>query len=114
MKVADILSLKKPQGEEAGQTEQTQCTLQSGRPVIRGRPSDKRAIYICGQPRWSFVLTFSAASFLIWYLSCGRCALGIRDWSYRNASSCQLQSPQLESTSEHFQRGVSCNYIFTI
>ncbi|GAB2237934.1 hypothetical protein Droror1_Dr00015836 [Drosera rotundifolia] len=41
------------------------------RPVIRGRPSDKKAIYICGLPRWFFVLTFSAASFLIWYLSCG-------------------------------------------
>ncbi|GAB2272554.1 PRA1 protein A1 [Dionaea muscipula] len=40
-------------------------------PVIRGRPSDKRSIYICGRPRWVFVSTFSAASFLIWFLSCG-------------------------------------------
>ncbi|GAB2235631.1 hypothetical protein Droror1_Dr00026062 [Drosera rotundifolia] len=40
-------------------------------PVIRGRPSDKRAIYICGRPRWVFVLAFSAASFLVWFLSCG-------------------------------------------
>lgn len=29
------------------------------RPVIRGRPSAKRAIYICGQPRWVFVLISS-------------------------------------------------------
>ncbi|XP_038719150.1 PRA1 family protein A1-like isoform X2 [Tripterygium wilfordii] len=29
-------------------------------PVIRGRPSAKRAIYICGRSRWVFVLIFSA------------------------------------------------------
>nr|XP_025633503.1 PRA1 family protein A1 isoform X2 [Arachis hypogaea] len=40
-------------------------------PVIRGRPSARRAIYICGQPRWVFVLTFSAASFFFWFVSCG-------------------------------------------
>ncbi|KAK9676984.1 hypothetical protein RND81_11G114000 [Saponaria officinalis] len=40
-------------------------------PVIRDRPSAKRAIYICGRPRWVFVLIFSTASFLLWFLSCG-------------------------------------------
>ncbi|XP_013621998.1 PREDICTED: PRA1 family protein A1 isoform X1 [Brassica oleracea var. oleracea] len=41
------------------------------RPVIRGRPSAKRAIYICGQPRWVFVLISSLVSFALWYISCG-------------------------------------------
>ncbi|GER32698.1 prenylated rab acceptor family protein [Striga asiatica] len=41
------------------------------RPVIRGRPSAKRAIHICGQPRWVFVLVFSAMSFFLWFASCG-------------------------------------------
>ncbi|CAH2050439.1 unnamed protein product [Thlaspi arvense] len=40
-------------------------------PVIRGRPSAKRAIYICGWPRWVFVLIFGAASFMLWFISCG-------------------------------------------
>lgn len=40
-------------------------------PVIRGRPSVKRPIYICGRPRWVFVLVFSAVSLLLWFLSCG-------------------------------------------
>ncbi|GER57242.1 prenylated rab acceptor family protein [Striga asiatica] len=40
-------------------------------PVIRGRPSAKRAIHICGQPRWVFVLVFSAMSFFLWFASCG-------------------------------------------
>ncbi|KAF8006316.1 hypothetical protein BT93_K0572 [Corymbia citriodora subsp. variegata] len=40
-------------------------------PVIRGRPSAKRAVHICGRPRWVFVLIFSSASLLLWYLSCG-------------------------------------------
>lgn len=30
------------------------------RPVIRGRPSKRRSIHICGRPRWIFVLLFSA------------------------------------------------------
>lgn len=34
------------------------------RPVIRGRPSAKRAIYICGQPRWVFVLISSLGMWL--------------------------------------------------
>ncbi|OEL31565.1 PRA1 family protein A2 [Dichanthelium oligosanthes] len=29
-------------------------------PVIRGRPSKRRSIHICGRPRWVFVLLFSA------------------------------------------------------
>ncbi|XP_044473605.1 PRA1 family protein A1-like isoform X2 [Mangifera indica] len=29
-------------------------------PVIRGRPSAKRAIHICGRPRWVIVLIFSS------------------------------------------------------
>ncbi|CAH2050443.1 unnamed protein product [Thlaspi arvense] len=33
-------------------------------PVIRGRPSAKRAIYICGRPRWVFVLIFASATLL--------------------------------------------------
>ncbi|GER43783.1 prenylated rab acceptor family protein [Striga asiatica] len=41
------------------------------RPVIRGRPSAKRAIHICGQHRWVFVLVFSAMSFFLWFASCG-------------------------------------------
>ncbi|KAL4321853.1 hypothetical protein AHAS_Ahas14G0152000 [Arachis hypogaea] len=40
-------------------------------PVIRGRPSSKRAIYICGRPRWVFVLIFSSASFILWFVSAG-------------------------------------------
>ncbi|KAF3650184.1 PRA1 family protein A1 [Capsicum annuum] len=40
-------------------------------PVIRGRPSAKRAIFICGRPRWVFVLVFSLASFFLWFVSCG-------------------------------------------
>ncbi|TYI65680.1 hypothetical protein E1A91_D09G172800v1 [Gossypium mustelinum] len=40
-------------------------------PVIRGRPSAKRAIYICGRPRWMFVFIFSSVSFTLWYVSCG-------------------------------------------
>ncbi|KAJ8624236.1 hypothetical protein MRB53_032766 [Persea americana] len=33
-------------------------------PVIRGRPSAKRAIHICGRPRWMFVSIFAAATIL--------------------------------------------------
>ncbi|XP_015897004.1 PRA1 family protein A1 [Ziziphus jujuba] len=40
-------------------------------PVIRGRPSAKRAIYICGRPRWVFVLIFSSVSFTLWFVSAG-------------------------------------------
>ncbi|OWM81782.1 hypothetical protein CDL15_Pgr007820 [Punica granatum] len=40
-------------------------------PVIRGRPSAKRAIFICGRPRWVFVLIFSSASVSLWFVSCG-------------------------------------------
>ncbi|KAL8504711.1 hypothetical protein ACS0TY_016046 [Phlomoides rotata] len=40
-------------------------------PVIRGRPSVKRAIHICGRPRWVFVLLFSTVSFFLWIVSCG-------------------------------------------
>ncbi|XP_077217106.1 PRA1 family protein A1-like [Tasmannia lanceolata] len=40
-------------------------------PVIRGRPSAKKAIHICGRPRWMFVLIFSAASCILWFTSCG-------------------------------------------
>lgn len=40
-------------------------------PVIRGRASAKRAIHICGRPRWVFVLMFSSVSFILWYVSCG-------------------------------------------
>nr|GMD45033.1 PRA1 family protein A1-like [Ipomoea batatas] len=35
------------------------------RPVIRGRPSAKRAIYICGRPRWVFVLVFSTEQLVL-------------------------------------------------
>ncbi|KAL6146068.1 hypothetical protein ACLB2K_056751 [Fragaria x ananassa] len=40
-------------------------------PVIRGRPSAKRVIFICGRPRWVFVLIFSSVSFILWFVSCG-------------------------------------------
>lgn len=40
-------------------------------PVIRGRPSSKRSIHICGRPRWLFVSLFSAASVILWFVSCG-------------------------------------------
>ncbi|XAR50898.1 hypothetical protein NMG60_11005357 [Bertholletia excelsa] len=40
-------------------------------PVIRGRSSTKRTIYICGRPRWAFVLITSAASFNLWFVSSG-------------------------------------------
>ncbi|XP_059595111.1 PRA1 family protein A1 isoform X1 [Vitis vinifera] len=39
-------------------------------PVIRGRPSAKRSILICGRPRWVFVLIFSSGiykNFLIYF-----------------------------------------------
>ncbi|THG13903.1 hypothetical protein TEA_016058 [Camellia sinensis var. sinensis] len=51
-------------------------------PVIRGRPSAKRAIYISGQPRWVFVLIFSSASFILGFVSCGlfNCPMGICNW----------------------------------
>ncbi|XP_062226042.1 PRA1 family protein A1-like isoform X2 [Phragmites australis] len=39
-------------------------------PVIRGRPSKRRSIHICGQPRWVFVLLFSAVSCMLWLTSC--------------------------------------------
>ncbi|XP_010920498.1 PRA1 family protein A1 isoform X2 [Elaeis guineensis] len=39
-------------------------------PVLRGRPAAKRAIHICGRPRWVFVLVFSAASCILWLTSC--------------------------------------------
>ncbi|KAK9123863.1 hypothetical protein Sjap_013465 [Stephania japonica] len=39
-------------------------------PVIRGRPSTKRAIHICGKPRWMFVMAFSIASGILWFTSC--------------------------------------------
>ncbi|KAJ6902181.1 PRA1 family protein A3 [Populus alba x Populus x berolinensis] len=38
-------------------------------PVIRGRPSAKKSVYILGQPRLLFVLLFSAVSFVLWYAS---------------------------------------------
>ncbi|CAN4116022.1 unnamed protein product [Withania somnifera] len=40
-------------------------------PVIRGRPSAKRAIFICGRPRWVFVFVSSIASLFLWFVSCG-------------------------------------------
>ncbi|KAI4341848.1 hypothetical protein MLD38_026522 [Melastoma candidum] len=40
-------------------------------PVIRGRPSAKRAVHICGRPRWVFVLLLSAVSIFLWFVSCG-------------------------------------------
>ncbi|XP_009621146.1 PRA1 family protein A1-like isoform X1 [Nicotiana tomentosiformis] len=40
-------------------------------PVIRGRPSAKRAIFICGRPRSVFVFVFSIVSFFLWFVSCG-------------------------------------------
>ncbi|KAH7672806.1 Prenylated rab acceptor PRA1 protein [Dioscorea alata] len=39
-------------------------------PVLRGRPSAKRSIHICGKPRWMFVLICSAASCFLWFTSC--------------------------------------------
>ncbi|KAK8955108.1 PRA1 family protein A1 [Platanthera zijinensis] len=39
-------------------------------PVLRGRPSPKSAIHICGHPRWVFVAIFSAASCILWFTSC--------------------------------------------
>uniref|UniRef100_A0A0D9YHA7 PRA1 family protein n=1 Tax=Oryza glumipatula TaxID=40148 RepID=A0A0D9YHA7_9ORYZ len=40
------------------------------RPVIRGRPSSKRSIHICGRPRWVFVVLFSVVSCFLWMTSC--------------------------------------------
>ncbi|PIA60503.1 hypothetical protein AQUCO_00300179v1 [Aquilegia coerulea] len=40
-------------------------------PVIRGgRPSSKRAIHICGKPRWMFVFFFLAGGCFLWFTSC--------------------------------------------
>ncbi|KAJ9160189.1 hypothetical protein P3X46_025613 [Hevea brasiliensis] len=38
-------------------------------PVIRGRPSSKKSVYICGKPRGVFVFLFSAVSFILWFTS---------------------------------------------
>ncbi|XP_068644162.1 PRA1 family protein A1-like [Aristolochia californica] len=40
-------------------------------PVIRGRSSVKRAIHICGKPRWLFVSVFALAGCILWFTSCG-------------------------------------------
>nr|DAD45655.1 TPA_asm: hypothetical protein HUJ06_003885 [Nelumbo nucifera] len=40
-------------------------------PVIRGHPSHRKAIHICGKPRWMFILIFSAVSCILWITSCG-------------------------------------------
>ncbi|KZV53405.1 hypothetical protein F511_10191 [Dorcoceras hygrometricum] len=40
-------------------------------PVIRGRPSAKRAIHICGQPRWVIVSLSSVVGLILWFVSCG-------------------------------------------
>ncbi|XP_042510307.1 PRA1 family protein A1-like [Macadamia integrifolia] len=39
-------------------------------PVIRGRPSAKRSIHICGRPRWMFVSIFAIGSCVLWFTSC--------------------------------------------
>ncbi|KAF5208420.1 Pra1 family protein a1 [Thalictrum thalictroides] len=40
-------------------------------PVIRGgRPSSKRAIHICGKPRWMFVFFFLSGGCFLWFTSC--------------------------------------------
>ncbi|XP_031486293.1 PRA1 family protein A1-like [Nymphaea colorata] len=39
-------------------------------PVIRGRPSARRGIHICGRPRWVFVLALSIGSAILWFVSC--------------------------------------------
>ncbi|CAN0837666.1 PRA1 family protein A2 [Linum grandiflorum] len=38
-------------------------------PVIRGRPSSKKTLYICGQPRGAFVFVFTSASLIMWFAS---------------------------------------------
>ncbi|KAI3856002.1 hypothetical protein MKX03_037226, partial [Papaver bracteatum] len=38
--------------------------------VIRGRPSNKRAIHIYGRPRWMFVAVFASMSCFPWFISC--------------------------------------------
>ncbi|KAJ6794059.1 PRA1 family protein A1-like [Iris pallida] len=39
------------------------------RPVLRGRPSTRRVIHICGHPRWVLVMIFSSASCILWLTS---------------------------------------------
>ncbi|CAI0443347.1 unnamed protein product [Linum tenue] len=38
-------------------------------PVIRGRPSSKKTMYICGQPRGVFVFVFTSVSLILWFAS---------------------------------------------
>ncbi|KAI3868157.1 hypothetical protein MKW92_016990 [Papaver armeniacum] len=38
--------------------------------VIRGRPSNKRAIHIYERPRWMFVAVFAFLSYFVWFTSC--------------------------------------------
>ncbi|KAH7438614.1 hypothetical protein KP509_04G023000 [Ceratopteris richardii] len=38
-------------------------------PVIRGRPTAKRAVYICGQSRNVVVLVMAAVTLLLWFLT---------------------------------------------
>ncbi|KAF2615176.1 hypothetical protein F2Q70_00007144 [Brassica cretica] len=40
-------------------------------PVIRGRSAARKTIYVCGKPRWVFVVTFLTASLVMWFSSCG-------------------------------------------
>jgi hypothetical protein len=40
-------------------------------PVIRGRSTARKTVYVCGKPRWVFVITFLTASLVMWFSSCG-------------------------------------------
>ncbi|KAF3548337.1 hypothetical protein DY000_02000245, partial [Brassica cretica] len=40
-------------------------------PVIRGRSAARKTVYVCGKPRWVFVVTFLTASLVMWFSSCG-------------------------------------------
>nr|VDD18437.1 unnamed protein product [Brassica oleracea] len=40
-------------------------------PVIRGRSAARKTVYVCGKPRWVFVVIFLTASLVIWFSSCG-------------------------------------------
>ncbi|CAN6991859.1 unnamed protein product [Brassica oleracea var. botrytis] len=40
-------------------------------PVIRGRSAARKTVYVCGKPRWVFVVIFLTASLVMWFSSCG-------------------------------------------
>nr|AAM63057.1 unknown [Arabidopsis thaliana] len=84
-------------------------------PVTRGRPSSKRAIHVCGQPRWVFVLTCSLVSFALWYISSGllRVSVALLIAHLATILHASLRTPNLKARFNTFReefRAVWRNY----